>query len=105
MVASTMPVGGGARADPGGRTPARRPSIGSRRGLRLGDSVRRGAHPGVVPCPRPCGGSAWGRALGVTAGAPQPRPARARGSGLTPASRCLWLGAAWRGPCELAFGS
>lgn len=88
VAASTMPVGGGARADPGGRTPARGPQDWEP-ARAAGRCSPRGA-PGGGALPPAVRGVRVGPNPGVTARAPQPRPARARGSGLTPARVCLW---------------
>lgn len=58
----------GPERTPAAGHPRGAPRIGSRRWLGLGDAASRGTHPGVAPCPRPCGGSSWGRAPGSRPG-------------------------------------
>lgn len=104
VAANTMPVGGEAEADPGARTPARRPQDWEPKPARAGGrcSPRRAPRSGALPATTR--GSAWGQARGSRPRPPRPRPARAPGGGLTPAGLRLWLGAAWHGPGEVAFG-
>lgn len=102
MAASTMPVGGGARADPGGRTPARRPQDWEP--ARAGGRCSPRGAPGGGALPPAVREIRVGPNPGVTARAPQPRPARPRGSGLTPASLCL-CGQGQRGVSPVSWPS
>ncbi|KAM7336213.1 hypothetical protein ACRRTK_004706 [Alexandromys fortis] len=73
--------------------------VGSGWGTLLATESARGWRPA-----RDRAGVRVGPSPGVMAPTPRPRPARAPGGGLTPAGPRLWLGAAWHGPGEVAFG-